>query len=155
MAEKIKIKKEDKMLFHDLMTVNPWQEMDHIREEMNRLFNAASRTGTQSYPAMNIWTSQDTAMITAELPGYRTRDIQLSITNDELEIKGNRQKEELKEGEQFHRQERGFGEFKRTLRLPFLVDAEKVEAKLENGILKLILPRAEADKPKKIEIKTA
>lgn len=143
------------MLLRNLMNVNPWQEIDHIREEMNRLFSAASRPATQFYPAMNIWTSQDTAVITAELPGYQTKDIQLSITNDELEIKGGRQREELKEGEQFHRQERGYGEFERTLRLPFLVDAGKVQAKLENGILTLTLPRAEADKPKKIEIKTA
>jgi HSP20 family protein len=142
------------MLFRDLMNINPWQEMDHIREEMNRLFNAASRPATQFYPAMNIWTSQDTAVINAELPGYQTKDIQLSITNDELEIKGSRQREELKEGEQFHRQERGYGEFERTLRLPFLVNAGKVDAKLENGILKLTLPRAETDKPQKIDIKT-
>ncbi|NTV84923.1 MAG: Hsp20/alpha crystallin family protein [Bacteroidales bacterium] len=143
------------MLFRDLMNVNPWQEMDHIREEMNRLFNAASRPAAQFYPAMNIWTSQDTAVIMAELPGYRTKDIQLSITNDELEIKGSRQQEDLKDGEQFHPQERGYGECERTLRLPFLVDTAKVDARLENGILKLTLPRAEADKPKKIEIKTS
>lgn len=143
------------MLLHDLMSMNPWREMDRIREEMNRLFNGVSRPTAELFPAMNVWTNQEEAIITAELPGYQIKDLQLTISKDELHIKGSRQPEELKEGMQLHRQERGFGEFERSMRLPFLVDVDKVKARMENGILTLTLPRAEADKPKKISIQTS
>lgn len=143
------------MLLQDLMSMNPWREMDRIREEMNRLFNGISRPTTENFPAMNVWTNQEEAIITAELPGYQIKDLQLTISKDELHIKGSRKPEELQEGMQLHRQERNYGEFERSVRLPFLVDVDKVTARLENGILKLTLPRAEADKPKKISIQTS
>ncbi len=143
------------MLLQDLMSMNPWREMDRIREEMNRLFNGVSRPTAEFFPAMNVWTNQEEAIITAELPGYQIKDLQLTISKDELHLKGSRKPEELQEGMQLHRQERSYGEFERSVRLPFLVDVDKVTARLENGILKLTLPRAEADKPKKISIQTS
>jgi len=69
-------------------------------------------------------------------------------------LRGSRQPEEVGEGVTFHRRERRFGSFTRTFRLPFDVDADKVEARFQNGVLSITLPRAEADKPKKIAVKT-
>lgn len=140
------------MYFRNIMY--PWHEMDDIRQEMNRLFNRA--LGEQKeYPAVNIWTNPESAIVTAELPGYDHNDINLSVVGDVLTISGRRIKQDLKEGQQYHREERGAGRFERSLRLPFLVDNEKVEANFRNGVLQINLPRAESDKPKKIQIKTS
>jgi HSP20 family protein len=142
------------MYFRNLMSIDPWREMDGIRHEMNRLFNRAIDENKE-YPAVNIWTNQESAVITAELPGYDPKDIGLSVVGGVLTISGKRVKQELKEGEQYHREERGAGNFERSVRLPFLVDNEKVEANFKNGVLQINLPRAESDKPKKIQIKTS
>lgn len=142
------------MYFRDVFTVDPFREIEQLQREMNRLFNDLTAASGRDYPAVNIWTNPEAAAITAELPGYTPQDVHLSILGDTLTIKGSRPKPELKSGEQYHRQERYYGDFERSLRLPFAVDSNKVEARFKNGILQILLPRAEEDKPKKIEIKT-
>jgi HSP20 family protein len=72
-----------------------------------------------------------------------------------LSLSGNRQPDQFKEGDKYHRRERRFGKFSRTFELPFLVEANKVDAIFEKGVLHISLPRAEEDKPKKIKVKTA
>lgn len=134
---------------------SPWQEMERMRREMNRLF---SSTGTRrvapSFPAMNVWTNQEGAVVTAELPGLSPEDIDISVVGDTLTIRGSRQAEEV-ENVQYHRRERNYGKFSRTFQLPFQVEAGKVDASFEKGVLYISLPRAEADKPRKIEVKAA
>lgn len=142
------------MDFRDVFTMDPFREIEQLQREMNRLFNGVTAASRRAYPAVNIWTNPEAAAITAELPGYTPQDVHLSIVGDTLIIKGSRPKPELKSGEQYHRQERYYGDFERSLRLPFAVDSNKVEARFKNGILQILLPRAEEDKPKKIEIKT-
>jgi HSP20 family protein len=93
-------------------------------------------------------------MLTAELPGYEKNDVDISLTGDLLRLHGSRKAPECKDEECFHRQERNFGVFDREIQLPFAIDQEKVDAEFANGILKINLPRAEQDKPKKIEIQT-
>jgi HSP20 family protein len=138
---------------------NPWQEIERMQREMDRLFNGFyNRPRFQSaptFPAINVWTNQESAVITAELPGVNPEDIDISVVGETLTLTGARQPEELKEGEKYHRRERGYGKFTRTFQLPFLVEADKVEAVFNKGILHLSLPRAEADKPRKIAVKTA
>lgn len=141
------------MLFNDLVSLDPWVEMDKLRREMNRLFEQNVGGNIKGFPLVNIWTKDDVALITAELPGYNSKDINLSVISDELTIKGTRKPVELKEGQQYHRQERAFGEFERTVRLPFAIESSKVTANFNNGVLTITLPRAEADKPKSIPIK--
>jgi len=102
---------------------------------------------------MNIWTDQDSAIVTAELPGVDLEDIEISVEDDTLTLRGDRQREELEEGVTYHRQERRFGSFLRTFQLPFRVDAEKVDATLKNGVLSVFLPRAEEDRPRRIVIR--
>jgi HSP20 family protein len=138
---------------------SPWQEMERWQREMSQLFAdpffvAGGRTAP-GYPAMNVWTNENGAVITAELPGVSPADIDIAVTGDVLTLSGNRQPEELGEGDKYHRRERGYGRFIRTFQLPFQVEANQVEAVFEEGVLHLSLPRAEADKPRKITIKTA
>ena len=132
----------------------PWQELDRLQREMNRLFaTAPQQRMAPGFPAMNVWTNQDGAMITAELPGVNPDDIDISVVGETLTLSGSRQSEELQENDRFHRRERGYGKFTRAFELPFPVEADRVEATFNKGILYVFLPRAEADKPRKISVK--
>jgi HSP20 family protein len=126
---------------------------------MNELFERAGRsprTGMAgNYPAMNVWVNADGAMVTAELPGIDVDDLDISVQNNTLTMRGSRNPEELEEGDTYHRQERRYGQFQRTFQLPFEVEAGEVEATYEKGVLRLNLPRSEADKPKRIQVKVS
>jgi HSP20 family protein len=139
--------------------MSPWREMDRLQREMNRLFSDAfahpERRVAPGYPTINVWTNEESAVVTAELPGVKPDDIDISVEGDTLTLTGNRQPEELEEGEKYHRRERRYGRFTRTFQLPFQVEVDKVEALFEKGVLHISLPRAEVDKPKKIAIKAA
>ena len=138
------------MLYRSL---NPWRELNRIQGEMNRIFDNSWQT-RREYPAINLWTNTDNALVTAELPGYSKDEVDIALTGDVLRIHGSRKAPECKNDECFHRQERNYGVFDREIKLPFNIDSGKVEATFDNGVLKISLPRAEADKPKSIEIKT-
>ena len=135
-----------------------WDEADRLRREMNQLFSdwpVTRRTSAAPcYPAMNVWVNNDGAVVTAELPGVDPADIDISVVQSTLTVSGNRQREE-EEGKSYHRRERSCGSFTRSFELPFEVEAEGVDATLEKGVLNITLPRAEADKPKKISIKAS
>jgi HSP20 family protein len=134
-----------------------WREMDRLQREMNRLFETSYPSRLHSapaYPAMNVWTNEEGLQITAEVPGVSPKDIDISVVGDTLTLSGVREPDELKEGARYHRQERGYGNYSRSLQLPFSVNVDKVEATFKNGILSIVLPRAEEDKPKKITIKS-
>ena len=133
----------------------PREELDRLQREMNRLFGRA--TGERSrapdeFPAVNVWAGADNAILTAELPGVDAAALEITVKNDTVTIRGNRQPEALKEGEAYLRQERGTGSFARSLSLPFKVQSDKVTAQYRTGILQVILPRAEEDKPKRIAV---
>jgi HSP20 family protein len=104
---------------------------------------------------MNVWANDDSAFITAEVPGTKAEDIDISVVDDVLTLSGSRDPDELEEGMNVHRRERGYGKFTRTIQLPFNVDVNQVEATFKTGVLQITLPRAEADKPKKITVKSA
>jgi HSP20 family protein len=129
--------------------------MRRLRREMNRLFDSSFQTSRApaGYPAMNVWVSQDGAIVTAELPGVDPDDIDISVTGDTLTVSGCHNPDLYQEGESYHRKERGCGKFSRSFQLPFQVAPEGVTAGFENGVLNIDLPRTEADKPKKIEVK--
>ena len=134
-----------------------WQEMDQLQREMNRLFDSTSKGrvfNSPSYPAINIWTNEDGQVISAEMPGVHPDDIDIDVTGDALSISGERKPDEVAKDAYYHRRERSYGLFSRTVQLPFMVDTNKVEASFKNGVLLINLPRAEADKPKKIAIKS-
>ncbi len=146
------------MLYRRFPRYNLWEDMERLQREMNRLLEAAQPSRYQvaaGFPAMNIWSNEENLIVTAELPGVDINDIDVNVIGDTLTLSGARTPEKLEEGARYHRQERGHGKFTRSLQLPFVVDADKVEATLENGVLRILLPRAEADKPRKISVKTA
>jgi len=131
--------------------------MDQLQREMNRLFDATSKGrvfNSPSYPAINIWTNEDGQLVSAEMPGVLPDNIDIDVTGDALSISGVRKQDEVAKEAHYHRRERSYGSFSRTIQLPFMVDTNKVEASFKNGILLISLPRAEADKPKKITIKS-
>jgi len=131
--------------------------MDQLQREMNRLFDTTSKGrlfNSPSYPAINIWTNEDGQVISAEMPGVHPDDIDIDVTGDALSISGERKPDELIKDAHYHRRERSYGSFSRTIQLPFMVDTNKVEANFKNGVLMISLPRAEADRPKKITIKS-
>jgi HSP20 family protein len=133
---------------------DPFWEMQRLQREMNDLFSGYGRVSGRDYPALNAWLSENEVMATAELPGIDPEKLDISVVGDSLTLRGIREADRIQEGDTYHRQERGFGEFSRTIQLPFQVDADKVEAKYEKGILRIRLPRAEADKPRRISIKS-
>jgi HSP20 family protein len=134
---------------------SPWREMRRMSREMDRLLNSAQQGVERApcYPAMNVWTNEDGAIATAELPGFDVDQIEIAVEGDTLTVSGNREPEETGEGARYHRRERGCGRFTRSFQLPFQVEGDSVEASFERGVLRVELPRAEADKPKRIEVK--
>lgn len=107
------------------------------------------------FPPLNVLETDELFIVEAELPGYTMGDLEISMLDGELSITGRRE-EKLPENVVLHRRERaGSAEFKRVLKLNVPVAAEKVSAKLESGVLTIELPKAEAAKPRRIEIKIA
>ncbi|MCW8129872.1 MAG: Hsp20/alpha crystallin family protein [Planctomycetota bacterium] len=107
-----------------------------------------------SIPALNIWEQDQTYVVEAELPGLKLEEIEISVAGNELSLKGER-KAEAKEGLTYHRRERGAGAFSRVVRFPVDLDAERAEARLENGVLTLSLPKHQASQPRRIQIRAA
>jgi len=132
-----------------------WDDFDEFRDGMNLLFEDFGSQRMQTFPPVNLWSDDEKAVLKAELPGMKKSDIDIMVQNNLLTIEGNRKLETLEENEDYHRRERGYGNFKRTIGLPFAIDSEKITAKVSNGILTVELPRREEDKPKKIEISTS
>jgi HSP20 family protein len=131
--------------------------MDRLQRDMNRLFNQYSparlRTAS-SYPALNIWANEEGLYVSAEMPGVRVDDINIQVNGDSLTISGQRSMDEIPENAHVHRREREYGEFSRTIQLPSSVDTDKVEANFKNGVLNILLPKVEAEKPKQISVKS-
>ena len=103
---------------------------------------------------MNVFVNQDGVIINAELPGVRSEDLDILTHRDSVTLSGERNTE-TDEARGYHRRERSRGRFVRTVSLPFVVDPNKVEADLVNGVLTLGLPRAEEDKPRRISVKAS
>jgi len=135
-----------------------WEEMERMQRDMNRLFRSSRGSrlhAAPSFPAMNIWASDEGQLITAEIPGVEPDDLDISVTGEILTLSGTRKAEHFGDEVRYHRQERGYGRFKRSIQLPYPVQVDKIEASFKNGVLKVSLPRAEEDKPKKITVKSA
>ncbi|HEY5621088.1 MAG TPA: Hsp20/alpha crystallin family protein [Pontiella sp.] len=144
------------MYWNDTRAWSPFEELRSLQREMNRLFDGYdSGTAMSRFPALNVWGNEENVVVTAELPGLETEDLDISVVNNQLTIKGERKSDKPAENAVCHRSERDTGRFVRTVRLPFAVESNKVTAKYENGVLTVYLPRHEATKPKRIEIKAS
>ena len=131
-----------------------WRDMARLQEEMNSLLSR-SFSPAAGFPAVNLWTGEESAILTAELPGIVLDDLDITVVGDTLTIKGSRTPDQIGEGATYHRRERGFGRFTRVVQLPFRVEPEQVEATFTNGILSITLPRAMSDRPRKIQIRNS
>jgi HSP20 family protein len=136
---------------------SPRNDFNQLQRELNELLSTKSRQvhhPAPCYPAVNVLSNESEAIFTAEIPGMNLSDIEISLEGDNLKITGEITTDKKDDAVIYHRQERGCGKFERAIQLPFPVQSEKVNAVYDKGVLKVTLPRAEADKPRKIEIKT-
>lgn len=131
----------------------PWRELARLQDEVNRVFSGALDGRTVATPAINVWTNDDGAILRAMLPDFAPADIDISVLGDSVTISGKRATPAVDHEATYHRRERDFGSFTRTLQLPYRLEPEQVEAEFKNGILELKLPRANADRPKRIAVK--
>jgi HSP20 family protein len=134
------------------------EEMGRIQREMNRVMNTFSglqptlfRTGV--FPPVNLSEDENSLYVRSELPGVDPGDIEISVEGETLTLRGER-KLQTAENVNYHRREREAGRFRRVLSLPVRVNAEAVQATCRNGVLKIVLPKAEEAKPRQIKIKT-
>ena len=135
--------------------LDPWSEFQRIENEMNRVLSRFVSPSTSDFPAVNIWTDGEETVVTTEIPGIDAGAIDISVIGKTLILKGAREPDQLDNGNSYHRRERWYGQFTKAIDLPFTIEAEKVKASFSNGILTIRLPRSEAEKPKKISIKSA
>ena len=105
-------------------------------------------------PAFDVSETENELIVRAEVPGMDQKDIDVSLSDGVLTIKGEKKQEKEDKNEDYHTVERRYGAFSRTMRLPVEVDIDKVDATYKKGVLKITLPKSEPAKPKKIKIKS-
>lgn len=134
-------------------------EIVSMQREIDRMFDRF-RGGTSDDSGVETWiptvdiVERDTAYhIKAELPGVDKNDVKITVQNDVLTIRGEKKKESEKKNDNYHRVERSFGVFQRSFTLPTSVQSDKIEASYDNGVLSVVLPKSEEEKPKQIEVK--
>jgi HSP20 family protein len=136
---------------------NQFNQLNRLRDEVEQLFerngNGQPAANSAMFPPINLWEDGDCLQVEAELPGFRLEDLEIFVTGqNELSIKGERKPQAPAKSVQ-HRRERFFGSFNRTLTLPVAIDGGKVDARLENGVLRISLAKQEQAKPRKITVK--
>jgi HSP20 family protein len=143
-----------------LVRWEPVRELASIQGEMNRLFNSFFDTPAQQgngalrrwLPAMDLVESGENFILRADLPGLSEEDVKVELEDDVLTISGERKSEHEDKKEGFVRVERAFGSFRRSLTLPEGVDAEKIEASFDKGVLEVRIPKPEERKPRRVAI---
>ena len=142
----------------NLIRWEPARGMMTLREAMDRLFDDAfthplSLRDNRSVPAIDMYQTDDEIVVKAALPGIKADEVQINITGELLNIKGEIKQEEEKKERAWHIREQRWGAFERSVMLPTDVVADKAKADFENGILTITLPKADEVKPKTINIK--
>ncbi len=141
-----------------------WRPLREL-EEMERRFDdvlgrqlwpavwrRVPRTDDGWAPAMDVYEKEDKFVVKAELPGMKEEDIDISVVGDTLVIKGERKSEHEVKDDDYYCCERSYGQFSRSIAMPSNVDAQKVEANYEDGVLEVTLPKHPEVKPKKISV---
>jgi HSP20 family protein len=154
-------KKEDHLM--NQRTRASFPQFYQLRDEVDRLFSnlaahptvaGATRFVTgREFPLINLWEETDDIFAECELPGVRSDDLDISVLGNELTVKGRRGEAAAPQAT-YHRRERGVGTFSRTVALPVEVAADRVEANLRDGVLRVRLPKTESAKPRKVHVHT-
>jgi HSP20 family protein len=138
----------------------PLRELTTLQNEMNRLFGTVFDTPTPSnggtmrrwMPAMDLVETNDHFVLRADLPGLSEEDVNIEVEDRVLTVSGERKAEQTQSKDGYHRIERAFGSFSRSLTLPEGIDAEAVTASFDRGVLEVQIPKPEQRKPRKISI---
>jgi HSP20 family protein len=136
---------------------NAFDQLDRMRRQFDQVFGPEAGPqrgllGAGVFPQINLTEDADRFYIQAELPGVTSDVLQMEATAKNLSISGERKIETENEGVRYHRREREAGKFSRIIALPTEIDPERIEAKLQDGILTVRVPKAEAVKPRQITI---
>ena len=146
-----------------LTTRRPMRNLFGFHNEMGRIFgdllgsdeNGTDTENTAWMPTVDISETENGFEIRAELPGVSESDVNVSVTDNRLTIKGEKHQAEETDGKNYHRVERRYGSFQRNFTLPKHVDTDGIKAGFADGVLTLEIPKAEAAKPTEIPITTA
>jgi HSP20 family protein len=138
---------------------SPFDELDRMRRQMDLLTEGLTRGLWREpragvFPLMNVTEDMDKYYVRAELPGIKADELDISVTGDTLSISGERKIPAENAKAQYHRREREAGKFSRIISLPTQIETGKVEARCTDGVLTVILPKAEMAKPKQIAVKS-
>lgn len=134
------------------------QELLKLHDRMNRLFGLGHQDDEEQFasgswtPACDILETREAVIVRAEVPGVKRSDIEISLDNGVLTLRGTRKLEQETEERSYYRVERSYGNFVRSFTLPRSVDSEKISAHLEDGVLEIRMPRREETKPRQIKI---
>jgi HSP20 family protein len=144
----------------NIIKYDPFRDLRTLQDEMNRLFSLtvprvtgedAMAQGAWS-PSIDIFEGKDNIVLEAELPGMKIEDVDVSIENNTITLKGERKFEKRDENDNYHRVERSYGAFTRSFTLPRNVVGDDAQAEFKNGILRVTLPKREEEKARKIKI---
>ncbi len=135
----------------------PFRDMLSLRADMDRLFKSLfgeipeEREGFWA-PVLDIEEDSDNIMVRAEIPGMKKEDIKVSVRNNVLTISGERKQEKEMKNKTYHRVERYYGKFRRTITLPSEVETDQIKASYKDGVLMVTLPKPESKKPQQIDV---
>lgn len=137
---------------------DPFRELSALQDRINRIFNeqlsrGESEAGKAWAPVVDILESDNDLIVRAEIPGVKRDDIDVQVTSESLTIRGERKFDEESK-DKYVRVERAYGPFSRSFSIGVPVQPDKVKATYRDGVLEIVVPKAEEVKPKKIEIKT-
>ncbi len=140
---------------------DPFREVSALQERMNRLFSDLRTSSPLReeeisqgswVPPVDIYETEDSLVFKAELPGVTKDDITVEVKDNTMTLKGEKRFEKDVKEESYHRVERAYGGFQRAFTLPGMVEQDKVKAKFKDGILEIVLPKAEKAKPKQVRV---
>lgn len=138
-----------------------WDFMSEVEKAFDDLWRTPKTTtlyGQSDFagftPAVDVHETSDFYLVSVDVPGIAQKDIQVSLANGRLTVTGERKQEERKEDKMFKRYERSYGKFQRSFQLPQDIDENKVQARTENGVLEIMIPKSEVAKPRSIHIDT-
>jgi len=138
---------------------DPWREFMRMQEDLSRMFERTfgpeKMRVTFWAPDVDIYEKENKVIVRMDLPEVKPEDVDISIVDSMLRVKGERKYEEEVKEEDFYRMERRYGAFEREIELPVPVKTEEVEATYHDGVLRIEMPKAEEKKAKEIKIKAA